>query len=446
MQFLAFVMIVSATTFDLFVDGDKWKRFIVLPRQAAFVPEILSAVVLVFVVVLGIRGRFKNVRPAYWIVFAALCLTMVCGIAINQVAAGPIFAGLRSYFRAMPWFLLPAVFAFSERQIRQQLKLLLAICFIQVPLAINQRMLTGYHVTGDWTTGTLTDSGILSIFLVGAVCILAALYERRHLSLWRFVLIFLIVLVPTMINETKVMVVILPISLLVAYLVASDPAVRAKRLVVGLAFITLFGAIFVPIYNWTLEGREYATTLQDFFSDEKQMDSYLSDKKELGSEGLARRGDAIRVPMQELLKDPIALIFGYGLSNVSNSNLGSGFAGKYARLWEIFMVTSFTKFILELGLIGFGLLLLVYYLIFQDCLALARKGAGLFSSLAAGWAGVTVLIVMCTFYTQIHVFSSITFLFWYFSGLIAAQRMRLEVESRNENQQRRPHGHLAIAR
>ena len=123
--------------------------------------------------------------PAYWIVFGLLAFTLAAGVIVNGVESGPIFAGLRNYLRAIPWFFVPAVFAFSDKQVRTQLRVLLAICLLQVPVAIEQRIYTtgtyyGFEaVTGDWTIGTLLDSGILSIFLVAAACVVAGLTIRR---------------------------------------------------------------------------------------------------------------------------------------------------------------------------------------------------------------------------------------------------------------------------
>src|SRR5690349_18321834 len=80
-----------------------------LPGIARYLPEVISAVILVIVVVLGVTNRFKYVRPAYWLVFMAVLLVMVCGAITNGLETGPMFAGMRSYLRPIPLFFLPAV-------------------------------------------------------------------------------------------------------------------------------------------------------------------------------------------------------------------------------------------------------------------------------------------------------------------------------------------------
>lgn len=426
MQRFVFFMFVTVTIIVFFAKGDFYGRFKILPGSTQLLAELTGALALLYVVAEGVRGRFKFIRPAYWLVLMGLGITIICGVLINGVESGPLFAGLRGYIRAIPWFFLPAIFAFSQQQIRTQLRWLLVISFLQIPISIEQKIQAsraGFGATGDTTIGTLGDSGVLSIYLICAVCITTALYARKELKLGQFIVLFLLLLVPTTINETKVTVVLLPLGFIASYMTASEPELRAKRLVAALGFLVLFGAIFVPVYNILMAQHEHGTSIQDFFADEEQVDRYVSEKKEIGSQGTARRGDAIRVPLEYLAKHPIRLVFGYGIGNVSDSSFGTGFSGAYLSMWKIFLVTSFTRFILELGLLGIFLILMMHWLIFQDCIALARK-KGFYGALAAGWTGAVIVMTISMFYTQTHIFPVLSFLFWYFSGLISAERMR----------------------
>jgi hypothetical protein len=159
------------------------------------------------------------------------------------------------------------------------------------------------------------------------------------------------------------------------------------------------------------------------------MEKYMVSKKVgIGTVAPLRRGDALKVPVEYLARDPIRLAFGLGLGNASKSNLGTAFTGNYYGLFQSFVILSFTVFILELGLLGTALVFLLYWLIFRDSVAVARSDPGLVGSIAVGWIGTVVIITMATFYTDIHVFASLSYLFWYFSGIIAARRMNLAVE------------------
>jgi hypothetical protein len=82
-------------------------------------------------------------------------------------------------------------------------------------------------------------------------------------------------------------------------------------------------------------------------------------------------------------------------------------------------------FILEIGIFGTALVFVLYWLVLRDSLAVARMDNSLTGWIAVGWAGVAVLVVVATPYKGMHTYGSVSYLFWYFSGLIAARRMRL---------------------
>ena len=121
LQILVLTMIVAVSTVGYFRSGDHWGRMALLPSEAGYVPELLSVIALIYVLAMGSRNRFRNVRPAYWLVFGAIVLTMLLGVLVNDSEAGPVFTGIRFYIRALPFFFLPCVFHFSDRQIVKQL-------------------------------------------------------------------------------------------------------------------------------------------------------------------------------------------------------------------------------------------------------------------------------------------------------------------------------------
>jgi hypothetical protein len=426
MQLLVMSMIVISTTFDYFVLLD-W-----LPGPAKYVIELVGSLVLLIVVALGAGDRFRFVRPAYWFVFGALALTMVCGILENHVEVGPLFAGLRTYLRAIPLFFLAAVTQFSERQIKQQLLLLLGIAIVQLPLAVHQRMSTLAYggITGDLTFGTLTDSTVLSIFLIAGIAILMGLYLKKLISTKLVLVLFLCLVVPTTINETKGTLVLLPLAMGVVFILGAKPGVRLKNTLVAIVFLSVFAAIFVPIYDSLIAVRPYPITIKEFFTNPHAIESYFSNSRgELGviPEGQqAGRGDAIVVPLVLMARDPVDLVFGLGAGNASHSQLGPQFTGRYfPQLGPFILVTGMSLFEAELGLLGLLLLIGLYWLIYSDCRVVAASGTPFMSGLALGWAGVTAMIIACLPYKALVPFASMSFLFWYFSGLIAAERMRL---------------------
>jgi len=422
MNTLILLMILAVTTFEYLTQID------LLPRAAKFLPEILSAVTMLLVVIYGTRNRFQFVRPAYWFVFGAILVTMLCGAIANSVDAGPVIAGMRRYLRAMPLFLLPAVYAFADRQIRNQLLLLLALCLPQFPIAFSQRMETmsagGY--TGDATVGMLSTSGFLTIFLVCAACVLTAAFLRKRIGRALFLPLFVLLLIPTMINETKATLLLLPVGLLVTFVAASQQRARLKNFVVAAGLLVTFGAIFVPTYDYFITHKGGPTILE-FYTDPEELESYMSKDAAVGTRSLKEVGrvDAILTPLREMARDPTHLAFGVGIGNASQFPLGAKFTGAYFRQFAPFLKSAASIIILEIGVLGLALVLVIYYLIFRDARVVAEADDGIRGVLAAGWAGVTAVIVVATFYKNTTSSEAISYLFWYFSGVIAAHRVRL---------------------
>ncbi len=426
MQRLTLAMLVVVTTFEFLVRGDRWGRWAILPDGAQYLPEISSMIAVVLVLVAGTRNRFQYVRAQYWILFGALLLTMACGVVVNHVGAGPVFAGLRNFLRAMPWFFIPAVFAFTDQQIKSQLKVLLGISLLQLPLAAQQRLATSAQgsFTGDFTSGSLLISSIMSIFLIGTMCVVAAMYARGQVKRWQFAVLFVLLLVPTTLNETKATVFLLPLSLLVAFLVAARPGRRLRVVLLLSLMVTAFGTVYFPVYEHFNASRKYGKPLSELLTDSENLQSYVSKTKDIGADRPPGRMDSIVVPLKRLSADPPRLAFGLGIGNVSNSALGRGFTGEYFATYGPFLITGTGWFLLELGVIGTILIAAVMWAVFRDCLIVASRPGEVLPPLAAGWAGVTVLIVLGMFYKDLIVHASLSFVFWYFAGLIAAARMR----------------------
>ena len=130
-------LIISAMVAVLSIEYLAFKGWVA--ELFTYAPELLALLATVIVMIAGPRSRFQYVRSVYWLVFGALSLVVVCGAVVNHLDSGPVFAGLRTYLRALPFFFLPAVFEIKERHLRVQLLVLLAFGLLQLPLAWEQR-------------------------------------------------------------------------------------------------------------------------------------------------------------------------------------------------------------------------------------------------------------------------------------------------------------------
>jgi len=419
-QLLIITMMVSALSF-------RFLESYGFPGLLKFIPELTAMGAIAIFLLIGVGNRFRYVRPVYWLVFGALSVDLVCGALTNMIESGPLFAGIRTYLRALPFFLLPAVVLLKDRQLRTQLLLLLGFCIVQLPIAWSQRMETqaAGRTTGDQTVGTLVQSGPLSVFLICATCMLTAFYLRGRISRGWYLILLVVFLAPTMINETKITLFMLPVALMTTFYVGAAPGRRLKNTLLGLIVLSGFMAVFIPVYDYFVEPR-WGYGIIEFLTMEDRVENYLYKGTGIGvaPEKSTGRVDSILVAVSELSKDPTRLVFGFGIGNASDSALGNQFTGAYYNLFKNFTITALTALFLELGLLGLGLVLLLHWLIFRDSVAVARSDDGMVGTLAAGWAGVSAAIVMGMLYSSALESATLSYLYWYFSGTIAAFRMR----------------------
>jgi hypothetical protein len=402
-----------------------------LPTAAKLLPEAMTLLVMIYVLFAGINQKFRNVRATYWLLFALIAIVMICGALTSAVQPGPLVNGIRYYLRPMPFFLLPAVIAFTDTQLRQQLSLLAAICLLQLPLAAWQRLslLAEHRTTGDPVYGTLMISSVMSMFLIGATCITLGLFLRNKISSRLFVLLFFLMLIPTTINETKGTLVLLPIALFVSLMLGSPPERRLKMLAAATGLLVCFVSIYVPAYDYfNTKGadKHRLASLQDYFTDQEVLSDYLTKDAGVGTRKPAGRIDSVSVPVQELSKDPVRLIFGLGIGNASHSNLGNQFTGRYFGLYGRYTETTTAgALILETGVLGLVIVFMLYWLIFQDARVVAKFDNGYHGGIAIGMLGITVLAALAMIYKPTYFFESLSYMYWYFAGTVAAQRMRL---------------------
>ncbi|MGD0502384.1 MAG: hypothetical protein ABSD02_06565 [Steroidobacteraceae bacterium] len=421
MQYFVLLIISTVMLNDFLV------KLLNLPTMLHFLPEVLSLLIIVYVAATGTHDRFRLVQPKYWILFGAFSVIILFGILNNPPGSGPVLSGMRFYLRAIPLFFLPAVLPISDTQLRRQLRWLLGLALLQLPVAAYQRwiVLDEGRYTGDNVQGTMMDSGVLSLFLISGVCILTGLLMRNRIGKLTYAVLFLLLLLPTTINETKATVVFLPMAMAVTVLFAAKRGKRLRYAGVGVLALAAFGALFVPIYNMMEVHNPFKEErdVLNFFTSEKQLSSYLSSNVTgVGTAKDVRRGDAVVVPLQFLSTDPARLAFGLGLGSVSPSNFGKNFEGPYFQLFKQFLIMSFVFFVLEFGVLGVLMIGALFWMVFADTLVVAREDDSLVGALAAGWTGVVSVFGLGIGYTLLHQFTSMTYLYWYFAGIICARR------------------------
>ena len=394
-----------------------------ISRFITYLPELLSMITMLIVLARVTVGLGVNFPPICVFFMFLFFTNILIGVVINQVASGPVIAGIRTYLKFFPFFLLPFVYSFSNTQIAQQLKLLLLLFAIQAPVALYQRLIvSGGMVTGDYVKGTIGGSGQLTVILVCAIAILLTFYLAKKISLIPFIVIFSLLFMPMTMNETKVTLILLPMALILP-IYFSSANINLKQFIPLIVFITLVGIAFVFIYNHFVSS-ESGLGITDFLSGEGRAEYYLYKGTEFGSLEKVGRIDAIIIAYHTLSENILTLLFGLGMGNVSVSFLPS-LSGAYAEKYSDYGVTSgsMTTFLWELGILGIISYLLLFFMAFKYSKLLSMQG-NYISTFSTGWKTVSILIAIGTTYTTVFSLNSTSYLYWYFSGYLISENFR----------------------
>ncbi|HUQ53057.1 MAG TPA: hypothetical protein VM692_12605, partial [Gammaproteobacteria bacterium] len=148
-------------------------------------PELFSGIAMLVVLLKIMNGTRVHFDWRYGLFIFVLLFTIVFAYSVEDVPTGAMLAGVRSYIKFLPFFLLPAVHRFTPRQLQTQLVFLLVIAVLETPLAFYQRFVefaASMH-TGDPVRGTFATSSGLSLFMVCVIAGIVIAHLRGHVRL-----------------------------------------------------------------------------------------------------------------------------------------------------------------------------------------------------------------------------------------------------------------------
>lgn len=398
-------------------------------RIITWIPEVFSILITIIVVMRAVVYKTVALDKKYVLFFSAFVIHVIIGIIVNRVPAGAIIAGLRMYFKFVPLFLIPAVYDFSDQQIKKQLKFLLLLAVLQCPLAIFQRLVQFRDlVTGDVISGTFTAAPLLSIYMISAIAVLLGFFLNEEIKPKLFLMTLAVLFIPTAINETKATMILLPIALIIPVLFAPRHKSKLKMAVTMWTLIAIlllgFNFIYSQFYAMRSDVFEFYTSdqvktyLYSGVEADKVRDLRVGDDAEVG------RIDAIIYAITENSDNLFRLIWGVGIGNASVSFskfLAGDYSETYTRLGG--KQNALSHMLWEIGILGVILSFPLFCLLFFDA-KVVRNTAGTSGALALGWIGVLAVLFVCISYQNIITKNVISYLFCYISGFIAAKHCR----------------------
>jgi hypothetical protein len=271
----------------------------------------------------------------------------------------------------------------------------------------------------------LETSGHLSIFLVCTAAMWLAFYFRaanKRPLLYGAVLFLL--LLPTTLNETKGTLFLLPIALIAPALFDGARVGRMKRALVSVAVLSAFLAIFVPVYDHFMSPK-WGYGIIDFFTMEGRVENYMIRADSVDADKAGKMGSWL-IASRELAVDPAKFVFGLGIGNVSTSFFGEQYAGAYYAKYGHLGGATIGSLLWEVGWLGVILVYILCLKIFRDAMYV-RTNSGLVGTIGLGWMSVILVVVVAFFYKELVRTNTLSYLFWFYSGYIAATAMRMRI-------------------
>ena len=419
MRWLIYTLFIVVFTVDFIL-----KKTGLNIKILSILPEFLSLIAGAFVLLLFAINKHPKIRLRYWFFFFAFTLHIAIGIIGNHVQPLAVLAGMRTYLKFIPFFLLPLVCNLPGSQIRMQLAMLLFFGVIQLPLALYQRFFEYAHLfTGDYISGTLTAAPILTLYLIGTISVLLAFYLKKRMTTKTFIILIILLFIPTAINETKATVLLLPLALLIPTVYGADKEKRIKILMIvaPVSILLILGFNYAYQTFYTVGERKDAFS---FFTS-GQAEKYLYKGTQAGemtgqSESEAGRIDAIIFACKENSKDFFKLVWGVGIGNAAiafSPKFQGKYVSEYIRLGG--RMNNIANFIWEIGILGIVHVIWFLLLIYLDSLRLIHSN-DLVGALALGWVGVTAIIFVSLPYQMVITKNELIYPFSYFSGYLAA--------------------------
>lgn len=422
MNILLYVLFLSIFSLD-------WIAFKLggLPRVVTWLPEILSLITVALVVMLFATGKHFALKRKYLIFFSLFFMFILGGIIVNKVPSGVVLAGLRSNFKYLPFFFLPIVYAFSGEQISRQLKFLLVLSLIQCPVTIYQRFIKYAGVgTGDVVGGTLgaATSGVLSVYLACVISLVIAFYLKGHIKRSMMIILVGLLFLPTTLNETKVSLLLIPFALISPALFLPGQTNKTKRILPLMAACMVLMVIFVKVYDHIRVSPVQVTVGE--FLERGRAKEYLYRGEKLRQEKGISRFDSIELAVDQLSKTG-NLLLGVGIGNASPSFSDKLTGEYYKKYWHLKPGGTYLSYLLwEQGLVGVLLFIFFFGLVLQDSIYLSKRN-DIAGAISLGWISVVMIISGSFVYFGTFAQNIFAYLFWYFSGYIAAQRYRADI-------------------
>lgn len=380
------------------------------PPQMARSSWLFAAVNLMMlgyaVLLILVRRDTLNLQAPAYVMLALMAYALAVTLWMSPTV-GPVFAGFKRYYQSIGIMFALAVLPFTFNDVAKLRRVLIIAAFAQLPFAIYQLLVwvparrgMGFGVVPiDAVSGTFEvnfygggSSSVMAFLLVMAVAYLVKRWLSGGLKTSRFLMALPFVAAPLFMGETKVVIIILPVAILLA--LRLELMERPFRGVLVIAFTLAVTVVLAYVYLliMTPPGRPLWRGVEGAIA------YNFGDAPYAAGRIMLNRTTALTFWWdQQSWSDPLAAAFGYGLG-ASYDGEGSLVPGYLARRYPNMGIglTAATTILWDLGAVGFALLTSVFVLSWR-CARLAvqrHRGTRFGAMLCVVEASIVVDFIM----------------------------------------------------
>lgn len=308
----------------------------------------------------------KKHTPLFiWLVIFFALYSVITTI-LSLHSTGELLGGFKRYFQVFGLMLALATLAITKKDFDQWLKLLLALALLQLPFALFERFIlvpmrggltAGTGQATDIVAGTMganlsggSPNAVMVIFVLIAFGFIFSRWKAGLIHTSRMIWLSVILLMPLLLGETKIVVLMLPLMGLV--LLRKDLIKNPTKYLPILVALLGLTVVLAYFYIYYLVDTDFTSALNDLLL-------YNVDNVGYGTSILNRTTVLSFWWGLHGWHDPITFLFGHGLG----SSYGSAFdAGHIAQMYPNYGInlTTVSTILWDLGLIGLVLYISIF--------------------------------------------------------------------------------------
>jgi hypothetical protein len=392
------------------------------PKASAGLIEFFSLVLFITMIDKIVKKNFLLISLLFVVSITTLfvLISILQGVGvINQVL------GLRLYLRPLPIFFAGFLIAYDRKNIFNILRFVFIIAILQIPIVIYQFLfITQQAEKGqtsfDLVSGTFggLSTGTLGLFLLNVSVLVSVAILFRRLK-FRYLLLVPLLLMQSVLGDVKIVYIGVVVTI---FFFLFSIKLNVLKKISFIVFSLLFLFVFIEGYKAFI-GEERSERL----TVENQVQNQLLEEQS----GRLTRLNAVVEAFKVINKQPLSLVFGVGVGN-GIKNLLTGEHGEYYSFDSDRHFAN--RLILELGLVGVVILILIFYQLYRSSVMVRKRGGGdLDRIVATGFLVILTITFMSLFYNDAFTRAQYAYPFWLIAGIIVKLSADIKLQRKNNN-------------